>query len=221
MFVCFAFVHKAETVPVLFTTVSPHSNPRILTAWYMVVGQSPSRVWLSPHELQHPSSSVLHCLPEFAQIHARWISDAIQPSHPPPPPSLFAFIFPSIRVFSNELALWIRWPKYWSLSLAKSVLPKDMQSWFPLGLTRELGKYLLNKWIKCGLLRLLLLLGHMSGLRNHKERALLFKVCVRSAGPAFQKHSKILRLQLSASLGRFPLQRALSLLDWWMRKLTS
>ena len=29
---------------------------------------------------------------------------------------LLPSIFPSIRVFSNELALWIRWPKYWSFS---------------------------------------------------------------------------------------------------------
>ena len=34
-------------------------------------------------------------------------------------------------------------------------------------------------WLYMDWLRLLLLLGHMAGLRNHKERALLFKVCVR------------------------------------------
>lgn len=39
---------------------------------------------------------------------------------------------------------------------------------------------------------------HVRPQKPHK-RALLFKFCVRSAGPAFQKHSKILRLQLSAS----------------------
>ena len=31
-------------------------------------------------------------------------------------PLLLASIFPSIRVFSNELALRIRWPQYWSFS---------------------------------------------------------------------------------------------------------
>ena len=36
--------------------------------------------------------------------------------HPP----LFLSIFPSIRVVSNELALHIRWPKYWSLSFSIS-----------------------------------------------------------------------------------------------------
>ena len=36
------------------------------------------------------------------------------------PPSLEVFIFPSIRVFSNELALHIRWPEYWSFSFSIS-----------------------------------------------------------------------------------------------------
>ena len=38
-----------------------------------------------------PGSSVLHSLPERAQTHVQWVSDAIQPSHPLPPPSPFAF----------------------------------------------------------------------------------------------------------------------------------
>ena len=45
---------------------------------------------------------------------------------------LLPSIFPSIRVFSNELALHNRWPKYWSFS---SVLPVSIQCWFPLALT--------------------------------------------------------------------------------------
>ena len=38
-----------------------------------------------------PSFPVLHYLPEFAQIHVQWVSDAIQPSHPLSPTSLLAF----------------------------------------------------------------------------------------------------------------------------------
>ena len=58
---------------------------------------------------------VLHYLPEFAQTHVHWFSDAIQTSHSlsPPPP---AFNLSPIRIFSNESALCIRWPKYWSFS---------------------------------------------------------------------------------------------------------
>ena len=40
-------------------------------------------------------------------------------------------IFPSIRVFSNESVLCIRWPKYWSFASA-SVLSMNIQDWFPL-----------------------------------------------------------------------------------------
>ena len=47
---------------------------------------------------------------------------------------LLPSIFPSIRVFSNELALRFRWPKYWSFSF-NIVLPVNIQDSFPLGLT--------------------------------------------------------------------------------------
>ena len=42
--------------------------------------------------------------------------------------------FPSIGVFSNESALYIRWWKYWSFSFS-IVLPMNIQDWFPLGWT--------------------------------------------------------------------------------------
>ena len=47
---------------------------------------------------------------------------------------LLPSIFPSIRVFSNESALHIRWPKYWSISFNISP-PNEYSDWFPLGLT--------------------------------------------------------------------------------------
>ena len=47
---------------------------------------------------------------------------------------LLPSIFPSIRVFSNESGLHIKWPKYWSLS-STSVLSLSTQDWSPLGLT--------------------------------------------------------------------------------------
>ena len=43
-------------------------------------------------------------------------------------------IFPSIRVFSNESVLHIRWPKYWSFH-SVSVLLMNIQDWSPLGWT--------------------------------------------------------------------------------------
>ena len=59
---------------------------------------------------------VHHQLPELAQTHVHQVNDAIQPSHPLSSPSPPAFNFPSIRVFSNESALRIRWPNYCSFS---------------------------------------------------------------------------------------------------------
>ena len=57
-----------------------------------------------------------HQLLEFAQTHVHWVGDAIQPSHPLSSLFLLPSIFPSIRVFSSESVLCIRWPKYWSFS---------------------------------------------------------------------------------------------------------
>ena len=68
-----------------------------------------------------PGFPVLHHLPELAQTHVHRVGDASQLSHPLSSPSPLPSIFPSIRVFSNELAaLCIRWPKYWSFSFSIS-----------------------------------------------------------------------------------------------------
>ena len=63
----------------------------------------------------------VHCqLAEFTQTHVHWVSDAIEHLILCHPLILLPSIFPSIRVFSNESALLIRWPKYWSFSLSIS-----------------------------------------------------------------------------------------------------
>ncbi|CAN0528507.1 unnamed protein product [Rangifer tarandus platyrhynchus] len=66
-----------------------------------------------------PGFPVHHQLPELAQTHVHQVDDAIQPSHlsSPSPP---AFNLPSIRVFSKESVLCIRWPMYWSFSFSIS-----------------------------------------------------------------------------------------------------
>ena len=45
----------------------------------------------NPMNCSTPGFPVFHCHPEFAQIHVHSVGDAIQPSHPLLPPSLFAF----------------------------------------------------------------------------------------------------------------------------------
>jgi len=47
---------------------------------------------------------------------------------------LLPSIFPSIKVFSNESVLHIRWPKYWSFNFSIN-LPMNIQDLFPSGLT--------------------------------------------------------------------------------------
>ena len=72
-----------------------------------------------PRDCSKPGLPVHHLLPEFTQTHVLQAGDAIQPSHPLSSPFLPP-IPPSIRVFSNESALRMRWPKYWSFSLSTS-----------------------------------------------------------------------------------------------------
>ena len=69
----------------------------------------------NPMNHSTPGLPVHHQLPEFTQTHVCWVGDAIQPSLPLYSPLLLLpSIFPSIRVFSKESVLHIRWPKYWS-----------------------------------------------------------------------------------------------------------
>ena len=75
-----------------------------------------------PMNRSTPGLPVHHQLPEFTQTHVHRVGDAIQPSHPLSSPDWdLPLIPPSIRVFSNELALHMRWPKYWSFSF--SIIP--------------------------------------------------------------------------------------------------
>ena len=74
----------------------------------------------NPMNRNTPGLPVHHQLPEFTQTHIHPVGDAIQPSHPLSSPFLLPLIPPSIRVFSIESTLHIRWPKYWSFSFSIS-----------------------------------------------------------------------------------------------------
>ena len=79
----------------------------------------------NPMDCSTSGSSVLHYLPEFTQTHVHYVN-AIQPSLWPPSPPLS--VFSSIRIFSNESALCISWPKYWSFSF--NITPSNEYSGF-------------------------------------------------------------------------------------------
>ena len=69
-----------------------------------------------PKDCSMPGFPVHHQLPELVQTNVHRVGDAIQPSHPLSSLLLLPPIPPSIRVFSNESILCMRWPKYWNFS---------------------------------------------------------------------------------------------------------
>ena len=77
-----------------------------------------------PMNHSKPGFPVHHQLPEFTEIHVHRVSDAIQPSRPLSSLLLLSSIPPSIRDFSNESTLRVRWPKYWSFSV--SIIPSKV-----------------------------------------------------------------------------------------------
>ena len=84
----------------------------------------------NPMNRSTPGLPVHHHLPEFTKTHVHQVGDAIQPSHPPSSLLLLPPIPPSIRVFSNESTLHMRWPKYWSFSFSiipSKVIPREYQ----------------------------------------------------------------------------------------------
>ena len=81
-----------------------------------------------------PGLHVHHQLLEFTQtpsIESVMLSNHLILCHPL---VLLSSIFPSIWVFSNESALHIRWPKYWSFNFSIG-LSHGYSGWFPLGMT--------------------------------------------------------------------------------------
>ena len=105
----------------------------LMGGWFSSVAQLCPTL-CDPMDCCTPGFPVHHQLPKLARTHVHWVSDTIQPSnhlilcHPY---FFLPSVFPSIRVFSKESVLHIKWPKYWCFTLA-SALPKNIQDWFPL-----------------------------------------------------------------------------------------
>ena len=89
---------------------------------------------LQPHGLQHTGPPCPSPTPGVYSNSCPLSWWCIQPSHPLSSPSPLPSILLSIRVFSNESTLRIRWPKYW-VSASTSVLPMNIQYWSSLGWT--------------------------------------------------------------------------------------
>ena len=86
--------------------------------------------WTAEHQASL-SSTISWSLLKFMSIELVMLSNHLILCHHP---LLFPSIFSNIKVFSNDLALHITWPKYWASALA-SVIPMNIYGWFPLGLT--------------------------------------------------------------------------------------
>ena len=75
---------------------------------------------LRPHGLQLARLPCPSLSPGVCPNSCPWVSDAIQPSHPLSSPSPPAFNLSQHQGLFHELALHIRWPKYWSFSFSIS-----------------------------------------------------------------------------------------------------
>ena len=86
---------------------------------------------LRPHGLQHARFPIHHQLPELTYTHVRWVSDAIQPSHPVIP-------FSRLQSFPASGSFWksqffLSGGQSIEVSASTSVLPMNIQDGFPLG----------------------------------------------------------------------------------------
>ena len=72
-----------------------------------------------PMNCTMPGFPALHYLLKLAQMYVHQVSDAINHLILCHHLLLLPSVLPSIRVFSNETALHIRWPKYWSFSISQ------------------------------------------------------------------------------------------------------
>ena len=71
-----------------------------------------------PMDYSVPGFLIHH--PELTQAHVCLVGDAIQPFIPSHLLLLLLSVFSNIRIFSNELAFCLRWPKYWSFNFSIS-----------------------------------------------------------------------------------------------------
>ena len=88
-----------------------------------------------PMDCSTPGLPVHHQLPGFTQTHIRWAGDAIQPSHPLSSPSSSRLqSFPASGSFQMS-QFYTSGGQSIEVSASASVLPMNIQDWFPLGLT--------------------------------------------------------------------------------------
>ena len=119
---CFSFLIEPSQTFIISLICHPYKIHQTIVTLQFSSVQSLSHVrlfvtpWIAEHQASCPSLT-----PRVYSNSCPSSRDAIQPSHPLSSPSPPAPIPPSIRVFSKESALHMRWPKYWSFSF--SIIP--------------------------------------------------------------------------------------------------
>ena len=120
------FPVPSPLIPYFHINISPNSW---LICCCLVTKSCPTLC--DPMDCSTPGFPVLYHLLEFAQIDVHWVGDAIQPSHllsSPFPPALHLSY--SIKVFSNDVPLHLRWPKYWINQLGRQIWAL-LPAWLP------------------------------------------------------------------------------------------
>ena len=128
----------------LWMRVSSFSSPKNCLVWHKIqvsfillfcyssVTQSCPSIW-NPMDCSTPGFPVLHCLLEFTQTHIHWVYDAIQPSQPLSPPSPLALNLSQHQGLFQWVGSLYQVAKV-LVSASTSVLPMNIQGWFPLRL---------------------------------------------------------------------------------------
>ena len=118
-----------ETSPFSFWTHSTYSLHHIISS----VTQSCPNL-CDPMDRSMPGLPVHHQLPEFTQTLVHWVSDAIQPSYPLSSPSPPAFNLSQHQGLCQQVSFSHQVVKV-SEFVSASILPMNIQDWFPLGWT--------------------------------------------------------------------------------------
>ena len=90
---------------------------------------------LLPIDCSMPGSSVHHQLPEFIETHVHWVGNAIQPSHPLLSPFPLTFNLSQHQGLFQWVSSLHQVAKVLDFSASASVIPMNIQGWFPLGWT--------------------------------------------------------------------------------------
>ena len=88
-----------------------------------------------PMDCSSPGFPVLRYLLEFTTIHVHWVGDAVQPSHPLLPSFLFAFDLSQHQGLFQSVGSFTSGGQSTRASVSASVLPMNIQCWFPLELS--------------------------------------------------------------------------------------